>query len=85
MAADGGELLRRGPRRLARRPGRVPAKATTAVVGRSDLNGTQGAERRVVELVPRTDRDVVLARLSRPVTNVTPATFAAGAPAAARS
>ncbi len=63
-------------------PAGVPAKATTAVVGRSDLTGTQGAERRVVELVPRTDRDVVLARLSRPVTTVTPATFAGGAPAA---
>ncbi|MFD5578317.1 S1 family peptidase, partial [Streptomyces pseudogriseolus] len=63
-------------------PAGVPAKATTAVVGRSDLTGTQGAERRVVEIVPRTDRDVVLARLSRPVTGVTPAAFAAGAPAA---
>ncbi|MEZ0161347.1 trypsin-like serine protease [Streptomyces griseorubens] len=63
-------------------PAGAPARATGAVVGRSDLNGTQGAERRVVELVPRTDRDVVLARLSRPVTTVTPATFAAGAPAA---
>ncbi len=63
-------------------PAGVPAKATTAVVGRSDLTGTQGAERRVVELVPRTDRDVVLARLSRPVTTVTPATFSGGAPAA---
>ncbi|MFE0812959.1 S1 family peptidase [Streptomyces sp. NPDC058794] len=63
-------------------PAGVPAKATTAVIGRSDLTGTQGAERRVVEIVPRTDRDVVLARLSRPVTNVTPAQLATTAPAA---
>ncbi|MFG3249740.1 trypsin-like serine protease [Streptomyces sp. NPDC048187] len=63
-------------------PAGAPAKATTAVIGRSDLSGTQGAERRVVEIVPRTDRDVVLARLSRPVTNVSPAQLATTAPAA---
>lgn len=63
-------------------PAGVPAKATTAVIGRSDLSGTQGAERRVVEIVPRTDRDVVLARLNRPVTNVTPAQLATTAPTA---
>ncbi|MGC9500868.1 S1 family peptidase [Streptomyces sp. WG7] len=62
-------------------PAGVPARATTAVIGRSDLSGTQGAERRVVEIVPRTDRDVVLARLNRPVTNVTPAQLATTAPA----
>ncbi|MEV5013286.1 trypsin-like serine protease [Streptomyces sp. NPDC053780] len=60
-------------------PAGAPAKPTTAVIG---LSGTQGAERRVVEIVPRTDRDVVLARLSRPVTNVTPAQLATAAPAA---
>ncbi|MGV9292063.1 S1 family peptidase [Streptomyces sp. NPDC003719] len=63
-------------------PAGVPAEATTAVIGRSDLSGTQGAERRVVEIVPRTDRDVVLARLNRPVTNVVPAQLATTAPAA---
>ncbi|MFB7650604.1 MULTISPECIES: trypsin-like serine protease [unclassified Streptomyces] len=63
-------------------PAGAPAKSTTAVIGRSDLSGTQGAERRVVEIVPRTDRDVVLARLNRPVTNVTPAQLATAAPAA---
>ncbi|WP_432084380.1 trypsin-like serine protease [Streptomyces sp. WAC 04229] len=62
-------------------PAGAPAKSTTAVIGRSDLSGTQGAERRVVEIVPRADRDVVLARLSRPVTNVTPAQLATAAPA----
>ncbi|MEV5430900.1 S1 family peptidase, partial [Streptomyces sp. NPDC052701] len=50
-----------------------PAKATTATVGRTDLTTTAGQVRQVVELVPRTDRDVVLARLASPVTGVTPA------------
>ncbi|WP_407111321.1 trypsin-like serine protease [Streptomyces sp. DSM 116494] len=63
-------------------PAGAPARTTTAVIGRSDLSGTQGAERRVVEIVPRTDRDVVLARLNRPVTEVTPARLATTAPAA---
>ncbi|MGW0823588.1 trypsin-like serine protease [Streptomyces sp. NPDC002845] len=63
-------------------PAGVPAKKTTAVIGRSDLTNTQGAERTVVELVPRTDRDVVLARLNRPVTNVAPVAIGAAAPAA---
>ncbi|MFJ3098916.1 trypsin-like serine protease [Streptomyces hydrogenans] len=63
-------------------PAGAPQKSTTAIIGRSNLSGTQGAERRVVELVPRTDRDVVLARLNRPVTGVTPVALAASAPAA---
>ncbi|MBQ0986497.1 trypsin-like serine protease [Streptomyces sp. F63] len=63
-------------------PAGVPAETTTAVIGRSDLSGTQGAERRVVEIVPRTDRDVVLARLNRPVANVAPARLATTAPSA---
>jgi hypothetical protein len=50
-----------------------PAKTTTATVGRTDLTSTAGQVRQVVELVPRTDRDVVLARLATPVTGVTPA------------
>jgi hypothetical protein len=60
----------------------APAKTTTAVIGRTDLSGAQGAERRIVELVPRTDRDVVLARLNRPVTNVASIALATTAPAA---
>ncbi len=63
-------------------PAGAPAKRTTAIVGRADLAGTQGAERKIVEIVPRTDRDVVLARMSRPVTNVTPIALAAAQPAA---
>ncbi|MGI5196196.1 S1 family peptidase [Streptomyces sp. CA-288835] len=63
-------------------PAGKPALKTTATIGRSDLTGTGGAVRQVVELVPRTDRDVVLARLNRPVTNVAPVALATTAPAA---
>ncbi len=63
-------------------PAGKPALTTTATIGRSDLTGTAGAVREVVELVPRTDRDVVLARLNRPVTNVTPVALATTAPTA---
>ncbi|MEU9953979.1 trypsin-like serine protease, partial [Streptomyces sp. NPDC047939] len=60
----------------------VPASNVTATIGRTDLTSTSGAQRKIVELVPRTDRDVVLARLDRPVTDVAPATLATTAPAA---
>ncbi|MGN9814474.1 trypsin-like serine protease [Streptomyces sp. SD11] len=49
-----------------------PSQATTAVVGRVDTTSTSGQSRAVVELVPRTDRDLVLARLDRPVTGIAP-------------
>ncbi|MEU6339616.1 S1 family peptidase [Streptomyces sp. NPDC046977] len=62
-------------------PGGAPRLKTTATIGRSDLTTTAGQVVNVVELVPRTDRDLVLARLSRPVT-ATPATLASGAPTA---
>ncbi|MFE7135072.1 FG-GAP-like repeat-containing protein [Streptomyces sp. NPDC057638] len=52
----------------------APAKATTAVVG--------GVSRSVVELVPRTDRDVVMARLATAVTTVAPVPVATTAPTA---
>lgn len=60
----------------------VPKSTATATIGRTDLTSASGAQRRIVELVPRTDRDVVLARLDRPVTDVAPATLATAAPAA---
>ncbi|MGW0818698.1 trypsin-like serine protease [Streptomyces viridiviolaceus] len=63
-------------------PAGKPRLKTTATIGRTDLSGTAGAVRQIVELVPRTDRDVVLARLNRPVTNVTPVALATTAPAA---
>ncbi|GAA3072119.1 trypsin-like serine protease [Streptomyces glomeratus] len=63
-------------------PAGKPKTPTTATIGRSDLSGSDGAVRDIVQLVPRTDRDVVLARLNRPVTNVAPIAVATTAPAA---
>ncbi|MFF0093080.1 trypsin-like serine protease [Streptomyces canus] len=51
-----------------------PALAAKATVG--------GKTSAVVQLVPRTGRDLVLARLARPVAGVTPVTVASAAPAA---
>jgi hypothetical protein len=63
-------------------PAGKPQRTTTATIGRTDLSGTAGAVREIVELVPRTDRDVVLARLNRPVAGVNPIALSATAPAA---
>ncbi|MER6125053.1 trypsin-like serine protease [Streptomyces sp. NPDC001795] len=57
-------------------PAGAPKLATKAVIGRTDLTKADGAERTVVQLVPRDDRDVVLAKLSAPVTGVRPAQIA---------
>ncbi|WP_420802586.1 S1 family peptidase [Streptomyces cavernae] len=59
-----------------------PALKTTATIGRTDLTTTNGQVRDVIELVPHADRDLVLARLARPVPNVTPAVLSATAPVA---
>ncbi|OPC77746.1 esterase [Embleya scabrispora] len=61
-------------------PAGKPQLRTTATIGRPDLTTSQGAVREIVELVPRTDRDLVLGRLSRPVTNVTPIAMASTTP-----
>ncbi|MFJ6831986.1 trypsin-like serine protease [Streptomyces sp. NPDC091209] len=61
-------------------PAGAPKLATTATIGRADLTGTAGVVRNVVELVPRTDRDLVLARLSGPATGVNPIALATTAP-----
>ncbi|MFF3253819.1 RICIN domain-containing protein [Actinacidiphila glaucinigra] len=63
-------------------PAGKPAKPVTATIGRTDLTTTSGEVRDIVELVPRSDRDLVLARLSRPVTTVTPVKISSTAPAA---
>ncbi|MGW3988385.1 trypsin-like serine protease [Streptomyces sp. NPDC004830] len=65
-------------------PSGAPSTKTTAVVGPSELSSSHipDTRRQVVELVPRTDRDVVLARLSRPVTKATPIALASTAPVA---
>ncbi|MFF9813607.1 S1 family peptidase [Streptomyces sp. NPDC014006] len=58
----------------------APRWKTTATIGRTDLNATGGAVTEVVELVPRTDRDLVMARLAAPVPGVAPARIATTAP-----
>ncbi|MFC7306796.1 trypsin-like serine protease [Streptomyces monticola] len=63
-------------------PAGKPKRATTATIGRTDLTSTTGHVRQVVELVPRSDRDLVLARLDKPVTDITPLTIATDAPTA---
>ncbi|MFJ9947544.1 trypsin-like serine protease [Kitasatospora sp. NPDC091207] len=58
-----------------------PADKTVATVGRADLGGTAGKSVEVVDLKPRADRDLVLARLASPVFGVTPVALATAAPA----
>ncbi|MFD9515332.1 trypsin-like serine protease [Streptomyces mirabilis] len=52
----------------------TPKLKTTATIG--------GSAQQVVNLVPRTDRDVVMAQLAKPVSGVTPVPVAGAAPAA---
>ncbi|GGZ92323.1 trypsin-like serine protease [Streptomyces bluensis] len=58
----------------------APTLKTTATIGRTDLATTTGQVRKVVELVPREDRDMVLARLAAPVLNVPAVPLATTAP-----
>ncbi|SCD44738.1 trypsin-like serine peptidase, partial [Streptomyces sp. DfronAA-171] len=71
---------------LAQSPGHVtagkPRWKTTATIGRTDLSTTSGQVREVVELVPRNDRDLVMARLDTPTTGIAPAPPALTPPAA---
>ncbi|MEK2479138.1 FG-GAP-like repeat-containing protein [Streptomyces noursei] len=50
----------------------APKLKTKATIGRTDLSGQGGQVMDVVELVPRADRDLVMAKLAKPVANVTP-------------
>lgn len=59
----------------------VPGKSTYALIGRTDLTGTAGQERVVVAVAPHPDRNLALARLSAPVTDITPVGLADTAPA----
>ncbi len=52
-------------------------KAVTAVIGRPDLTRDVGTTATVTELVPRTDRDLVLAKLDKTVTGIAPVGLAA--------
>ncbi|MEU3978467.1 S1 family peptidase [Streptomyces bacillaris] len=66
------------PSRPVTVPAGKPKLATT--IGRQDASTSTGQVRDVVELVPRADRDLVLAKLSKPVTGVTPVTITASQP-----
>ncbi|WP_146063594.1 FG-GAP-like repeat-containing protein [Streptomyces sp. SM11] len=60
----------------------APAQKTTATIGRTDLTGTGGKVVEVTELVSRTDRDLVMAKLAQPVTDIAPLLLADSAPVA---
>ncbi|MFD9066925.1 trypsin-like serine protease [Kitasatospora purpeofusca] len=70
------------PAQPATVPAGPPALRTIATVGRTDLTTTTGQVRDIAELVPRADRDLVMARLVTPVTDITPVAVAGTAPAA---
>ncbi|MEV8389951.1 MULTISPECIES: trypsin-like serine protease [unclassified Streptomyces] len=60
-------------------PAGAPKLKSTATIGRTDLTATTGQVRGISQLIPRTDRDLVLAKLSAPVYGLTflhPATAA---------
>ncbi|OIJ97518.1 esterase [Streptomyces sp. MUSC 14] len=62
-------------------PAGAPKGKATATVGRADLSNTSaGTVRDVVELVPRTDRDLVMVKLASAVSGVTPASVTTTAP-----
>ena len=58
----------------------APKVTTTATIGRVDLTGSTGKVVGVSLVVPHADRDVVLARLASPVTDVAPVKVASTAP-----
>jgi hypothetical protein len=58
--------------------GGVPAKTTTAVVGRAVLSGAGGHVAKVTNVVVRADRDVALARIDTPAAGVAPIPLGAG-------
>ncbi|MEU8844470.1 FG-GAP-like repeat-containing protein [Streptomyces roseus] len=53
----------------------APKETTTVTVGRTDLATSGGHTTQIVELVPREDRDLVMARLDKPAFGITPATM----------
>ncbi|MEU7132048.1 FG-GAP-like repeat-containing protein [Streptomyces sp. NPDC046261] len=60
----------------------APQWKTTATIGRADLTRDTGSVVEVVELVPRDDRDLVLARLATPAAGITPIDIATHKPVA---
>ncbi|MFJ2557761.1 MULTISPECIES: S1 family peptidase [unclassified Streptomyces] len=69
------------PTQAASLPTGAPARKSTATIGRTDLTGTTGQVRDIVHLIPRQDRDVVLAKLATPVHGIAPLRPATTAPA----
>ncbi|MFF2732038.1 trypsin-like serine protease [Streptomyces sp. NPDC058008] len=63
----------------------APPVASTATIGRTDLTTTAGQVRAITQLVPRADRDLVLARLATPVSGPSFLHPATTAPAAGES
>ncbi|MFJ1614135.1 FG-GAP-like repeat-containing protein [Streptomyces sp. NPDC088251] len=61
-------------------PAGAPAEKTTAIIGRTDLSSTAGTSVEVTELVPRADRDLVMAKLAEPVTDIAPVVLATSGP-----
>ncbi|GAA2714329.1 MULTISPECIES: FG-GAP-like repeat-containing protein [Streptomyces] len=61
-------------------PAGEPKLKTTATIGRTDLTRDNGTVVDVVQLVPREDRDLVLAKLAKPVSGVTPVALTNSAP-----
>ncbi|MCI4041586.1 S1 family peptidase, partial [Streptomyces sp. TRM75563] len=66
-------------------PAGAPEEKTTATIGRTDLTGTGGKVVEVTELVSRSDRDLVMAKLAQPVTDIAPVLLADSAPVAGES
>ncbi|MEU4157839.1 discoidin domain-containing protein [Actinoplanes sp. NPDC026670] len=60
----------------------APPQAATVTLGRADLTRSGGHTTTIAEVVPRTDRDLVLARLAAPAEGITPIGLASAAPAA---
>ncbi|MFI9201843.1 S1 family peptidase [Streptomyces sp. NPDC053048] len=68
------------PAQSTKVPAGAPQLKTTATIGRADLSRDTGTVADVVELVPRDDRDLVMAKLAKPVTGVTPASISLNQP-----
>ncbi|MGV4924133.1 trypsin-like serine protease [Streptomyces sp. BHT-5-2] len=58
----------------------APKSRTTAIIGRTDPSQESGSVVDVAELVPREDRDLVTARLAKPVTGIAPVDVGRKAP-----
>ncbi|MFI2242649.1 FG-GAP-like repeat-containing protein [Streptomyces chrestomyceticus] len=58
----------------------APKWPTTATVGRTDVSASGGSVAKVVDLVPYPGRDLVMAKLDKPVGGITPVRVAASGP-----